>query len=105
VLPPDDNRDQRPESRKIDLGTVRIICQEDYESIRERIQEYLSTSVGSIKESGASLGLIKPVILGYDCTVQSTSEIDGSQLDLEGRPLTRVNLGQISRYKFYCQDR
>jgi hypothetical protein len=105
LLPPDDQRDTRVESRKIDLGNVRIIGQEDYGAICDRIQKYLSPSVGSIKKSGASLGLIKPVILGYDCAVQNTSEIDESQLDLEGNPITRVNLGQVSRYRFYCQDR
>lgn len=105
LYPPDDQRDKRAESRKVDLETVKILGQEDYETIRDRIQKYLSPSVGSIKKSGASLGLIKPVILGYDCSVQSTSKIDGSQLNLEGNPVTRVNLGQVSRYQFHCQDR
>jgi len=105
LLPPDDERDKRPESRKIDLNSVKLLGQEGYASVGEIIQKHLSPSVGSIRSSGASLGLIKPRILGFECTIQSTSEVHESQLDLEGRPINRINLGQVSRYRFHCQNR
>lgn len=104
MYPPDDKRDKRPESRKLDLSSVQILGSEDYNKIREIIHNHMSPSIRTIRDSGASLGFIKPRIVDYDCEIESTEELDKSQVDLQGRPLGKIKLEQTSRYKFFCQE-
>jgi len=104
VMPPDDRRDTRPESRKLDFESVKVLNQEDYERIREIIHAHLSKSVKKIQESGASVGFVKPRIISFDCEIQNTDEWDRSQVDLEGKPVGKINLGQVSKYQFFCED-
>ena len=105
VLPPEDKRDKRPESRKIDSNTVRILNKADDNEIRSIVVAHLSPSVKAIAASGASLGFIKPKILEFDCIVHSTEELDKNQVDVFGRVPGKIKLGQESRYKFYCEKR
>jgi hypothetical protein len=104
TLPPDDKRDTRPESRKIDYGSIEIVNRADDDEVRKVIQSRLSPSVKAIQDNGASLGFIKPRIIDFDCKIKSTDEWDKSQVNLEGRPVGKVRLGQESRYKFFCQE-
>jgi hypothetical protein len=105
VLPPDDKRDTRPESRKLDGHSVKILGQEDYQRVRQIIQAHLDPSIRGIEKSGSSLGFIKPRLLGFDCEIESTEQWNRKQVDLEGKPTGRINLGQVSKYKFYCEER
>lgn len=50
------------------------------------------------------MGFVKPRILGFDCRIESTEEWDKKQVDLEGRLLGKVKLGQVSKYKFFCEQ-
>jgi hypothetical protein len=105
VNPPEDKRDKRPESRKIELNTVKILNKATDEEIRGIILPHLSPSVRAIQKSGASLGFIKPKIIEFDCIVHSIEELDRSRVDLFGRIPGKIKLGQESRYKFYCEKR
>jgi len=105
VNPPEDKRDRRPESRKVELNTVKILNKATDDEIRGIVLRSLSPSVRAIQESGASLGFIKPKITEFDCIVHSTEELDKSRVDLFGRIPGKIKLGQESRYKFYCEKR
>jgi len=105
VLPPEDKRDTRPESRKLDFGSVRVVGKADDDQIRQIVVKHLSSSVKAVQDSSASLGFIKPRITDFDCVIKSTEELDRSQVDLEGRVSGKIKMDQESRYKFYCQDR
>lgn len=105
TLPPDDKRDTRPESRKLDISSVVVLNREDDEAIRRIVLRHLSPSVKAIQDSGASLGLLKPKIIDFECQIESTDEWSRDQVDLEGRPIGKIGLGQQSRYKFFCEER
>ena len=105
TLPPDDKRDTRIESRKIDEPSVKVVRHADDNEIRKIIQSRLCQSVKEIQDAGASLGFIKPRIVGFDCVVESTDEWNKSQVDLDGKPVGKIRLGQESRYSFFCQKR
>jgi len=102
-MPPEDKRDKRPESRRIDFNTIKILNRADDDEIRRIVHQHLSPSVKAISESGASLGFIKPKIIEFDCIVHSTEELDKSRVDLYGRTPGKIKLGQESRYRFYCE--
>jgi len=104
VHPPEDRRDKRKESRKVDMQSIQVLGNEDYVKIREIIRKHLSPSISAIRDSGASLGFIKPRIVDYECEIESTEPVDKSQLDLQGRPLGKIKLGQTSRYTFFCEE-
>jgi hypothetical protein len=107
LAPPDDKRDKRLESRKIDMTTVRVGAKEDYAAVRERIRRVLSRSIGAIDASGASLGFIRPRLIDYDFTIveeeQETQQLrfDPNGFLVEG---VQVRLPQQSRYLFTCED-
>jgi hypothetical protein len=105
VSVPDDRRDTRPESRKVDLNSIKPLGQEDYGGVQEIIHDHLSKSIMQIQRSGASMGFIKPKIMDFSCKIESTDEWDKNQVDLDGRLLGKINLGQISKYQFFCQER
>jgi hypothetical protein len=105
LLPPDDKRDKRPESRKLDDSSVKVLREADDNEVRKVVQQNLSPSVKTIQDSGASLGFIKPKITGFDCLIESTDEWDRAQFDLEGKPVGKIKLGQESRYEFLCEQR
>lgn len=50
------------------------------------------------------MGFIKPRLLDYDLKIESTEEWDRTKIDLEGRLLGKVKLGQISKYRFFCEE-
>ena len=105
--PPDDKRDKRPESRKIDMRSIKVLRRVDDDEARRVIRTHLSTNIGEIEASGASLGFIKPRLLDYECDVISTSVVDEqAQISLDGMaPQTLVKLKQESIYHFVCQNR
>lgn len=98
------NNDKRFESRKIDMGSVKVIAKATYAEVREFITPFIKPSIASIENGGASLGLIKPRILGFDCRVIDTDEWDKSQVDLNGNPKGKIKLGQKSAYTFVCEE-
>ncbi len=98
------NNDKRFESRKIDMSSVKVIAKATYAEVREFITPFIKPSIASIENGGASLGLIKPRILGFDCRVIDTDEWDKSQVDLNGNPKGKIKLGQKSAYTFVCEE-
>jgi hypothetical protein len=104
LFPPDDRRDTRPESRRLDPDSIKVLGRESYDGIRKIICAHLSKSIKQIQTSGASMGFVKPRIIGFDCKIESTDEWDRKQVDLEGKPLGRINLGQTSKYRFFCEE-
>lgn len=103
--PPDDRRDTRKESRKVDETAVRVVGKIEDDELRVIIQSHLSPSIKVIASSGASLGLIKPRLVGFECEPENTDEFNSDKIDIYGRPIAKVKLSQTSRYKFYCQER
>lgn len=95
--------DKRIESRRIDHTSINVIRRATDEQIREFVTPFISPSIKTIEESGASLGLIKPKIFEYDCKVIDTEEWDKNQVDLHGNPKGKIKLGQVSTYKFVCE--
>lgn len=107
LSPPDDKRDQRPESRRIDIATVRVGAKEDDDSLRSRLQRVLSPSIASIQAGGASLGIIRPKLLDYDFAfVEEEREAKQLRFDPEGFLVkgSKVRLPQRSRYLFTCEQ-
>ena len=106
LRPPDDKRDKRVESRKVDMTTVKVVGREDDDGVRRIIKSNLALNIGSIEESGASLGFIRPKILDYECEIVST-EVDREPdyATLDGMVAPRVKLDHESIYHFVCQDR
>ncbi len=103
----DDRRDQRRESRKLDMGSVRVLGKSADEDIRLLIQPVVSQSIQSIEASGASLGLIRPKILDYDLNIISTDLMENqTQLMPDGSVARggKIKLEQESIYHFVCGD-
>ena len=105
---PDDKRDKRPESRKIDMNSVKVVSRADENEVRRIVKSHLSVNIAAIEESGASLGFIRPKILDYECQVISTEltdQEDQTQLEGSGEPVQMIKLKQYSVYRFECQMR
>lgn len=100
--------DHRKESRNIDLRTVTTAPKIEDPDVRAVILPLLSPSVAALSEADASLGIIKPDIVGYDIDIRST-DLTTNQLTLDpgdhGNRVGLVKLGQISRYSFNCPVR
>jgi hypothetical protein len=107
LSPPDDKWDKRPESRKIDMTSVKVLTKADDNEVRKIVRSHLSVNVGAIEASGASLGFIKPKFLDYELDILSTSVLDEqAMISEEGlSPQNMVKLKQESIYRFVCQDR
>jgi hypothetical protein len=107
LYPPDDKRDKRPESRRIDMSSVKVIGHADDEQVKRVIKSNLSVNIGQIEASGATLGFIKPRILDYECEVISTEVRDEQEsVTLDGSPPSdMIKLKQESIYHFECQMR
>jgi len=104
--PPEDGRDRRRESRKINMDTVKVLRRVSDEELHHTIRPLISASVGSVEETGASLGLVKPKILDYQSDIISTSLVDDQlQITPEGflAPKGMIKLGQESSYTFVCE--
>ena len=80
----------------------------DDDEVRAVTKQLISLNIGSIQQSGASLGLIKPKILDYDIKIIST-ELKDEQLQItEDGGVGAKNLvkfKQESVYYFVCKDR
>ncbi len=48
--------------------------------------------------------MIKPRLLDFDCEIESTDEAFSGQVDVYGRPLGKIKMGQVSKYRFVCQN-
>ena len=105
VLPPEDRRDTRPESRRLDFTSVKVLGKADDDEVRQTVLNSLSPSVRAVQDNKASLGFIKPRITDFDLVIKSTEEMDRAQVDLEGKVSGKIKLDQESRYLFYCQER
>jgi hypothetical protein len=107
LYPPDDKRDKRPESKRIDMNSIKVLAKADDDEVRKLIRRNLSVNIASIESSGASLGFIKPKILDYECEVISTEVRDEqSEVTLDGfGPVNMIKLKQESVYHFECQMR
>lgn len=102
---PEDRRDTRRESRRVDISSVKVLSREDDNRVREIITKHLYPSVKAIEDNDATLGLIRPRILNFDCQVDDTDQWDRSKVDLYGRPIGKIKLGQESKYEFVCEER
>ena len=103
---PDDKRDKRPESRKIDMNSVKVLSRIDDNEVRKTVKSHLSVNIAEIEAAGASLGFIRPRILDYECEVISTEVTDEEHKEtLFGEPVNMVKLKQESIYHFECQMR
>ena len=106
LYPPDDKRDKREESRKIDMRSVKVRDKEDYEDVRKRILRLLSPSIGAIENSGASLGFIRPRLLGYEFSIAEEEKTEQLRFNPDGSLVEgmKVKLPQVSKYVFECAD-
>jgi len=105
--PPDDKRDIRPESRKIEMKSVTVGAKEDYAEVRTRIRRLMSPSIGAIQSTGASLGFIRPRLEDYEFATIEEDEGDQQLLfDSDGFLVgeMEVKLPQQSKYIFRCED-
>jgi hypothetical protein len=106
---PEDKRDQRAESRKVNMDTIEVLEKANDDEIREAIVPRLSPSIASIEASGASLGFIKPRIIDYDIEIISTDLVDKQQVALNAdgsvSPAGLVKLKQESKYMFSCAEK
>jgi hypothetical protein len=98
---PEDGRDKRPESRKVDIGSVKVLRKADDDEVRRIIKSNFHINIKSIEEDGASLGFIRPKIIDYELGIISTSPKD----EQAGGSETLVKLKQQSSYRFVCQMR
>jgi hypothetical protein len=103
---PEDGRDKRPESRKINMKLVKVLQKITDEELVSYIQPLVSPSISSIEKSGASLGLIKPKILDYNIDIEDTSLFD-KQLGIAPNGSSfkkgKIKLDQESSYSFVCE--
>lgn len=107
TLEPSDSRDMRAESRKIVMKSVIAGAKVDDAEVRRWIDPVLSKSVGDIQNNGATLGIIRPFLLGYDFRItEDPSKPQQFKFDPEGHLAagTKVRLGQESKYTFKCRD-
>ncbi len=106
---PEDKRDQRPESRKVNMETIEVLGKADDDRVRAVIMPQLSSSIASIEAKGASLGFIKPRIIDYDIEIISTELVDKQQVALNAdgsvSPVGLVKLKQESKYTFSCAEK
>ncbi len=107
LSPPDDKKDKRTESRKIDMRSVILRRMEDYPDVRKRILRLLAPSIGYIESRGASLGFIRPRLLDFDFSVIEEKP-GGEQLQFDSQGFLvegmKVKLPQRSRYLFTCEN-
>ena len=89
------------------MRSVKVLQKVADDEVRRIVRSNLSTNVGEIEASGASLGFIKPKILDYECEIISTKVMDEQlQITEEGMaPQSMVKLKQESVYLFECQNR
>jgi hypothetical protein len=106
---PEDKRDQRRESRKVNMETIKVIERANDDQVKAVIIPQLSPSIASIEASGASLGFIKPRIIDYDIEIISTDLVDKQQVALNAdgsvSPAGLVKLKQESKYTFSCAEK
>lgn len=108
LYPPGDKRDQRKESRRIEMNSVQVLEKASDDDVRGVINSILSPSLANLESSGASLGFIKPRVLDYEVKIVSTDTVDEqAQIEADGSlsPRGLVRLKQESKYHFVCQDR
>jgi len=109
VSAPEDKRDQRRESRKVNMETIEVLEKADDDQVRATINSRLSPSIASIEASGASLGFIKPRVIDYDIEILSTELVDKQQVALNAdgsvSPAGLVKLKQESKYTFLCAQK
>jgi hypothetical protein len=106
LYPPDDKRDRRPESRTIDLQSVKVLEKVDDEVVKKVIAPHVSANIAAIDASGASLGFIKPDIQNYALNMIST-EVRDEQLRITEDGIGEqdmIKLKQESYYYFNCQE-
>jgi hypothetical protein len=101
--------DKRRESRRIDMSTVRVIRRASDIEVRSILDPLVSPNLARLKAENASLGVIRPRILGYRVEILDIDLFSSQRTlpDEMGRSNRRgkVRLGQESYYKFVCQDR
>ncbi len=106
--PPDDKRDKRKESRKIDIQSIKTLARISDQDVYNTIKPIMATCVKSLDDAGASLGIIAPKHLEYKIDILSTALTDDqSQLTVDGylAPKGKIKLGQESKYIFECNDK
>jgi len=106
--PPDDKRDKRRESRKIDMQSVKSLDRISDQEVYNTIRPLIAPSVKSLDDAGASLGITEPKILDYKIDILDTDLVDDQlQLTVDGylAPKGKVKLGQESKYFFECEDK
>ncbi len=107
-LSPTYPRDQRIESRKVDMRTIKIIRKIDNIELKKTISPLVKPSIKEIEKSGASLGIIKPDIIDYECEIIST-ETSSNQVRLTSNGSLaageKIKLDQHSYYIFTCSNK
>lgn len=107
LYPPEDAHDKRPESRKVDMSSIRILNKVDDDEVRQVVIANLRNNIASIEHNGASLGFVKPKLVDYDLNIISTSDQE-EQMQITEAGIgaqNMVKLKQESSYRFECPIR